>query len=148
MQLTTMNLFTIAADETSLDRIMEKYVKEGFLESYRLGEPVFILKNGTKVNKAKKKDIDWEAMDKEAMVKAQAEATTWGKLDDEVFIETRFMVHKRPTAFIDKSGKWRDEDEDGLESQINEDADYQYEWEKALKEISAEDVLAHFEYQI
>ncbi|MFZ6034899.1 MAG: hypothetical protein ACOYUB_01995 [Patescibacteria group bacterium] len=143
-----LNLFTITSQKTGIEEILNKYVNDGFLESYDPGEPVFILKNGTRVNQARKIDIDWEAMNKESLARAHKEAVTWNKEEDEEFIATRLKVHKRPTAFIDKYGKWHDEDEDGLESQINDEKDYNFIWNKTFTEAGDDDVFSHWNYRI
>lgn len=142
-------LFVISPSKTGVDDVIRKYLDDGFIEGFAPGKPVFILKDGSRSGLAKKKDIDWEAMEKEALSRVKMEAEAWTSIEfDDEMVEARLKVHRRPTAFIGKDGKWHDEEEDGLESQTHDEHDYNYAWEKALKEASDEDFFSHWDYRI
>lgn len=146
MNFISLNLIVITASNTAIENVVSKYVKEGIVESFSPGAPVFALKDGNRTNIAKKKDINWEIMEKEAQDRANKEAVAWGKEEDEDFISIRGKVQKRPIAFIDLSEKWHDEDEDGLESELFDIPDYNDAWKKALSEADDDCYLSHWNF--
>lgn len=146
MAFISLNLIAITVSKTGIDDVVSKYVTEGIIEDFAPGEAVFILKDGSRANVARKSDINWEMMDKEALLRANKEAVSWGKEEDGDFISIRHKVQKRPVAFIDISGKWHDEDEDGLESELFDIPDYNDAWSKAFREAPEDSYLSHWNF--
>lgn len=117
------------------------------LDSYDLGDEVFPLINNGLVNQAKKGDIDWERWRQKAHELAvwNAEQDRENQLGRTQLIAAREKVHSRPFSFIDRNGKWYQEDE------MDEDVQksvvlYQKEWERALLEASPDDVFTHWHF--
>lgn len=116
------------------------------IDSYSLGDSVFIDHEGNKFAQLANKNIDWDKMAAEAYKNAKSESKKWNKGDDKNFILLRQKVHMRPSVLVDKNLRWCDEgsfDDDDTHKSIEI---YQSVWENEIKNADPDDVFTHWVY--